>query len=412
MKTETQRPLDTIESAIQDLKLGKMIIVVDDEDRENEGDFVMPAETITPEAVNFMITHGRGLLCAPVTPEIAKRLELPLQVQSNTDSMGTAFTVTIDAKIKGSTGISASDRARTLNIMTSPETKAHAFTRPGHIFPLIAKNGGVLERTGHTEAAVDFSRLAGFSPVGAICEIMNEDGSMSRLPELFQLADKHQLKVVSIADLVEYRKRHENLISSVESIPFPNKFGEFQMFIFHSELLKQEHVAIVKGDLEKFKSAPTLLRVHSECFTGDIFGSYRCDCGDQLNNSMKMIEENGSGMVVYLRQEGRGIGLFNKVKAYQLQDQGMDTAEANLHLGFPVDSRDYTMAAQILRYFNVSDIKLLTNNPQKIEGLNKHGFSKIERVPLEINANQKNAQYLLTKKTKLGHLLKQNLLNQ
>ncbi|WPU63797.1 bifunctional 3,4-dihydroxy-2-butanone-4-phosphate synthase/GTP cyclohydrolase II [Peredibacter starrii] len=412
MKTETQRPLDSIESAIQDLKLGKMIIVVDDEDRENEGDFIMPAETITAEAVNFMITHGRGLLCAPVTQEIAKRLELPLQVQSNTDSMGTAFTVTIDAKIKGSTGISASDRARTLNIMTSPETEASAFTRPGHIFPLIAKNGGVLERTGHTEAAVDFSRLAGFAPVGAICEIMNEDGSMSRLPDLFKLADKHNLKVVSIADLVEYRKRHENLISSVESIPFPNKFGEFQMFIFHSELLKQEHVAIVKGDLEKLKKDPTLLRVHSECFTGDIFGSYRCDCGDQLNNSMKMIEENGSGLVVYLRQEGRGIGLFNKVKAYQLQDQGMDTAEANLHLGFPVDSRDYTMAAQILRYFNVSDIKLLTNNPQKIEGLSKLGFSKIQRVPLEINANQKNAQYLLTKKTKLGHLLKQNLLNQ
>ena len=412
MKTDNLRPLDSIEAALQDLKLGKMIIVVDDEDRENEGDFVMPAETITPEAVNFMITHGRGLLCAPVTTDIAKKLDLPLQVQSNTDSMGTAFTVTIDAKIKGSTGISAADRARTLNLMTNPETKPEAFTRPGHIFPLIAKNGGVLERTGHTEAAVDFSRLAGFTPVGAICEIINEDGTMSRLPELLKLADKHDLKVVSIADLVEYRKQHENLISTLESIPFPTKHGEFQMFIFRSELLKQEHVAIVKGDLARLKSEPTLLRVHSECFTGDIFGSYRCDCGDQLAASMKMIEEKGSGVIIYLRQEGRGIGLFNKVKAYQLQDQGMDTAEANLHLGFPVDSRDYTMAAQILNYFEMKDLKLMTNNPQKIEGLTKLGFKKIERVPLEINANKKNAQYLLTKKVKLGHMLKQDIFNQ
>lgn len=412
MKTKNLRPLDSIEAALLDLQKGKMIIVVDDENRENEGDFVMAAEMITPEAVNFMATVGRGLICTPLSSELAKKFDLRLQVESNTASLGTAFTVTIDAKEKISTGISSPDRSHSIKLLTDPSTTASDFVRPGHIFPLIAKDGGVIERPGHTEASVDLSKLAGFSPVGVICEIMNPDGSMARFAELCDIADQHGLKMISIEDLIQYRKTHENLISSVESIPFPNKFGEFQMFIFHSEILKQEHVAIVKGDLEKLKNSPSLLRVHSECFTGDIFGSYRCDCGDQLNNSMKMIEEAGSGAVIYLRQEGRGIGLFNKVKAYQLQDQGMDTAEANLHLGFPVDSRDYTMAAQILRYFSMTDIKMLTNNPQKIEGLNKLGFAKIERVPLEINANQKNAQYLFTKKTKLGHLLKQNLLNQ
>lgn len=406
------RPLDTIESAIEDIKNGKMIIVVDDENRENEGDFVMAADLITPEAVNFMATVGRGLICTPLSNEYAKRFELGLQVETNTASLGTAFTVTIDAKEKISTGISASDRSHTIKLLTEATTVASDFVRPGHIFPLIAKDGGVIERPGHTEASVDLSLLAGFKPVGVICEIMNPDGSMARFPELCDLADKHDLKMISIEDLIEYRKKTENLISTVESIPFPTKYGEFQMFIFHSELLKQEHVAIIKGNLETLKKGPTLLRVHSECFTGDIFGSYRCDCGDQLDRSLKLIEEKGSGAIVYLRQEGRGIGLFNKVKAYQLQDQGMDTAEANLHLGFPVDSRDYTMAAQILRYFGISDINLLTNNPSKIDGLTKLGFNKIERVPLEINANQKNAQYLMTKKTKLGHLLKQNIFNQ
>jgi 3,4-dihydroxy 2-butanone 4-phosphate synthase/GTP cyclohydrolase II len=332
-------------------------------------------------------------------------------VETNTASLGTAFTVTIDAKEKISTGISASDRSHTIKLMTDKDTVAGDFVRPGHIFPLIAKDGGVIERPGHTEASVDLSRLAGFSPVGVICEIMNPDGSMARFPELCELADKHNIKMISIADLIEYRKNTENLISTVESIPFPTKFGEFQMYIFRSEILKQEHVAIVKGDLETLKKDSPLVRIHSECFTGDIFGSYRCDCGDQLASSMKMIEEKGSGAIVYLRQEGRGIGLFNKVKAYQLQDQGMDTADANLHLGFPVDSRDYTMAAQILRYFNLSSIKMLTNNPKKIEALAKLGITS-ERVPLEINANQKNAQYLLTKKVKMGHLLKQNLFNQ
>lgn len=408
MKTK----LDTIESAIEDLKLGKMIIVVDDEDRENEGDFIMAAEMVTPEAVNFMITYGRGLVCAPLSTELAKKFDLPLQVQTNTDSMGTAFTVTIDAKDKVHTGISASDRSHTMKIMTLDSTTAADFNRPGHIFPLIAKDGGVLERTGHTEASVDLAKLAGFAPVAVICEIMNEDGSMSRLPDLEILANKHNLKIVSIADLVKYRKKTQNLISQVESAPMPTKFGEFQMSIFRSELLKQEHVAVIKGNPEDLKKTGALVRVHSECFTGDIFGSFRCDCGDQLDASLKAIEANGSGMIIYLRQEGRGIGLFNKIKAYQLQDQGMDTAEANLHLGFPVDLRDYTMAGQILNYFKVTDIKLMTNNPQKIEGLQNLGFTKIERYPLEIAANQKNAQYLFTKKTKMGHLLKQNSFNQ
>lgn len=402
------RPLDTIDSALADLRAGKMIIVVDDEDRENEGDFVMAADMVTTEAINFMATVGRGLICTPVSTAIAKKLDLPLQVQTNTANLGTAFTVTIDAREKISTGISSADRSHSIKLMTDPTTVASDFVRPGHIFPLIAKDGGVLERPGHTEASVDLSKLAGFSPVGVICEIMNPDGTMSRLPELLELATKHDLKVVSIADLIQYRRINESLISHVESVPLPTKFGEFQMYIFRSEILKQEHVAIVKGDL----SGSPLVRVHSECFTGDIFGSFRCDCGDQLDSSMKKIEEAGNGMVIYLRQEGRGIGLYNKVKAYQLQDKGMDTAEANLHLGFPVDLRDYTMAAQILRYFKVNTLKLMTNNPQKMEGLAKLNFTQVERYPLEMNAHHQNAHYLLTKKVKLGHLLTQEFQKQ
>jgi 3,4-dihydroxy 2-butanone 4-phosphate synthase/GTP cyclohydrolase II len=412
MKTKELRPLDSIEDAIADLKLGKMIIVVDDEDRENEGDFIMPADLVTPEAINFMITQGRGLVCAPISNEIAKRLDLPLQVMTNTDTLQTAFTVTIDAKEKVHTGISAFDRAHTLKLMANPSSTGNDFSRPGHIFPLIAKDGGVLERQGHTEAAIDFSKLAGCAAAGVICEILNEDGTMARRPDLQELALKFNLKVVSIADLVSYRKKTENLISHVESIPFPTKFGEFQMYIFRSDILKQEHVAVIKGGPAKLKSAGTLVRVHSECFTGDIFGSMRCDCGEQLASSMKTIETNGSGAIIYLRQEGRGIGLFNKVKAYQLQDKGMDTAEANIHLGFPVDMRDYTMASQILRYFEINDMKLMTNNPQKIEGLQKLGHNNIERFALEIDANTKNAQYLFTKKAKMGHLLKQKIFNQ
>ncbi len=402
MKIKTT--LDSIESALKDLALGKMIIVVDDEDRENEGDFVMCADKITPEAVNFMATIGRGLICTPLAPELAQKFDLPLQVLSNTASLGTAFTVTIDAKEKISTGISANDRSHTIKLLTESTTVPTDFARPGHIFPLIAKAGGVLERPGHTEASVDLSRLAGSAPVGVICEIMNPDGSMARLPELLDVATKHDLKVISIADLITYRQTHENLISAVESIPFPTKHGDFEMFIFRSEQLKQEHVAIVKGDL----TSNSLIRVHSECLTGDVFGSSRCDCGDQLNTSLAMIEAEGNGAVIYLKQEGRGIGLFNKIKAYQLQDQGFDTLEANVHLGFPIDSRDYTMASQILKYFHVNKVRLLTNNPQKIEGLKKLGL-EIERVALEIDANKKNAPYLFAKKTKLGHLLTQTL---
>ena len=412
MMTEKMRPLDTIESALNDLRQGRMIIVVDDEDRENEGDFVMAAEKVTPEAINFMATIGRGLICTPVSAEIAKKLNLKLQVEDNTANLGTAFTISIDAKEKISTGISASDRSHTIKLMTDHFASSENFVRPGHIFPLIAKDGGVLERPGHTEASVDLSKLSGLSSVGVICEIMNPDGTMARFPELCDLANKYDLKMISISDLIDYRKRTENLISSVESIPLPTKFGEFTMSIFRSEILKQEHVAIVKGSRENLKKDLTLLRVHSECFTGDVFGSYRCDCGDQLNLSMKMIEKNGSGILIYLRQEGRGIGLFNKIKAYQLQDQGMDTAEANLHLGFPVDTRDYTMAAQILRYFEIDNVKLLTNNPIKVAALKKLGLKIVERESIEISPNYKNAQYLQTKKNKLGHLLKQNIFNQ
>ncbi len=407
MKTDL-RPLDSIEDALADLRAGKMIIVVDDEDRENEGDFVMAADMVTPLAINFMATVGRGLICTPVSKAVAQKLDLPLQVQTNTASLGTAFTVTIDAREKISTGISSADRSYSIKLMTDPGTVASDFVRPGHIFPLIAKDGGVLERPGHTEASVDLSRLCGFSSVGVICEIMNPDGTMARMPELCEIATQHDLKMISIADLIQYRRSHENLISHVESVPLPTKYGEFQMYIFRSEILKQEHVAIVKGSL----AGTPLVRVHSECFTGDIFGSFRCDCGDQLDRSMKLIEESGNGLVIYLRQEGRGIGLFNKVKAYQLQDKGMDTAQANLHLGFPVDLRDYTMAAQILSYFRVTSIRLLTNNPQKIEGLARLNVKNIERIPLEMDAHHKNAQYLFTKKVKLGHLLTQNFLKQ
>ncbi len=407
MKTDL-RPLDSIKAALADLRAGKMIIVVDDEDRENEGDFVMAADMITAEAINFMATIGRGLICTPVSTKVAQKLDLPLQVQTNTASLGTAFTVTIDAREKISTGISSADRSHSIKLMTEATTVPNDFVRPGHIFPLIAKDGGVLERPGHTEASVDLSRLAGFTSVGVICEIMNPDGTMARMPELCEIATKHDLKMISIADLIEYRRINENLISHVESVPLPTKFGDFQMYVFRSDLLKQEHIAIVKGEL----SGCPLIRVHSECFTGDIFGSARCDCGDQLDCSMKLIEEENNGMVIYLRQEGRGIGLFNKVKAYQLQDKGMDTAEANLHLGFPVDSRDYTMAAQILNYFKVKSLRLMTNNPQKIDGLQKLDVKNIERFPLEMDAHHRNAQYLFTKKMKLGHLLTQEFPKQ
>lgn len=398
--------LNTITEAIEDIKQGKIIIVVDDENRENEGDFVMSAELLTPQAVNFMATIGRGLICTPISADLAEKFDLPLQVQTNTASLGTAFTVTIDAKEKISTGISASDRSHTMKLLTQPKTQASDFVRPGHIFPLIAKDHGVLVRNGHTEASVDLCRLSGLSPVAVICEIINPDGTMARLPDLFELAKIHNLKIISIEDLVTYRKNTENLISQVETIPFPCKYGDdFKLSIFRSEILGEEHMCIYKGSPDELKNNP-LVRLHSECFTGDIFGSNRCDCGEQLDMAMKKINETGSGLTVYLKQEGRGIGLFNKIRAYQLQDQGFDTVEANLKLGHAADLRDYTMAAQILKYFGIKSAQIMTNNPKKLSELEALGV-KTSRVSLEVLAQNKNKKYLETKKEKLGHLLNQ-----
>ncbi len=397
-------PLSSIETALEELRRGRMIIVVDDEDRENEGDLLMPAQTATPEAVNFMIRHGRGLVCAPITAERARELELPLQVMYNTESMRTAFTVTVDARENASTGISAADRAVCLNLLANPAVKADAFNRPGHIFPLIAQDGGVFTRQGHTEAAVDLARLAGFQPAGVICEIIKDDGEMARLPDLELFAAEHGLKIISIADLLAWRKANENLISEVEAVPMPTGRGAFSLHMFRSALLGEEHLALVKGPPERLREPGTLVRVHSECFTGDVLGSQRCDCGSQLQEAIDAIEAAGSGLIIYLRQEGRGIGLFNKIRAYQLQDQGLDTVEANLRLGFAADSRDYTMARQILNHFGVNDLRLLTNNPDKLAALAAPG-RRVTRQPLAIPANAVNHHYLLTKQRKFGHEL-------
>ena len=399
----TPTPFSTIEQALQALKQGKMIIVVDDENRENEGDLVMPAQTATPEAINFMIRYGRGLVCAPITAARADLLQLPLQVMKNTESMRTAFTVSVDAKDNISTGISAADRAHTLQLLANPETTADAFNRPGHIFPLIAETGGVFKRQGHTEASVDLAVMAGFEPAGVICEIINDDGSMARLPNLEIFAAEHDLLIISIADLLAYRKRHEALLSHVESAPLPTEMGQFNFYVFRSELLNEEHMALVKGPIEQLLDPGTLVRIHSECFTGDVLGSKRCDCGSQLQQALNEIEQAGSGIVIYLRQEGRGIGLFNKVKAYQLQDQGLDTVEANLQLGFDADMRDYTMAIQILNHFNINDLQLLTNNPDKLEAIQSICQRKIVHKALSIEANSFNHHYLLTKNLKFGH---------
>ncbi len=399
----TASALSSIETALDELRAGRMIIVVDDENRENEGDLLMPAASATPEAVNFMIRYGRGLVCAPISAERAARLELPLQVARNTESMRTAFTVSVDARENASTGISAGDRALCLQLLADPGIGADAFNRPGHIFPLIAENGGVFKRQGHTEAAVDLARLAGFPPAGVICEIIKDDGDMARLPDLEVFAAEHGLKIISIADLLAWRKRHESLISTVESTPMPTDSGDFSLYVFRSELLGEEHLAMVKGPLPQLQQPGTLVRVHSECFTGDVMGSKRCDCGSQLQQSIAQIEQAGSGIVIYLRQEGRGIGLFNKIKAYQLQDQGLDTVEANIRLGFPADSRDYTMANQILDHFGIRDLQLLTNNPDKLEAIGAARQRHVVRKPLSVAANGVNHHYLLTKNRKFGH---------
>ncbi|HNA00034.1 MAG TPA: bifunctional 3,4-dihydroxy-2-butanone-4-phosphate synthase/GTP cyclohydrolase II [Ferruginibacter sp.] len=398
---------NSIESAIEDIKQGKLVIVVDDEDRENEGDFITAASNATPEIVNFMSMHGRGLICTPLSEERCDELQLQPMVSNNTSLHETAFTVSIDLLGNGcTTGISAQDRSKTILSLVDPATKPEDLGRPGHIFPLRAKKGGVLRRSGHTEAAVDMARMAGFPPAGVLVEIMNEDGSMARLPELTLIAQKFGLKLISIKDLIEYRLRTETLIREEVRVQMPTKYGQFELVAFRQVNTGEVHMALKKGDWNP--DEPVLVRVHSSCMTGDILGSLRCDCGDQLHQAMKMIEKEGRGLLLYMNQEGRGIGLLNKLKAYKLQEQGRDTVEANLELGFGMDERDYGVGAQILRHMGISKMKLLSNNPKKRAGLLGYGLEIVEKVPIEIKANPHNEKYLATKRDKMGH----EILNQ
>lgn len=394
--------LDTIESAIEDLKQGKLLIVVDDEDRENEGDFITAAANVTPEIINFMSKFGRGLICAPVTEERCDELKLNLMVENNTVLHQTPFTVSVDLIGQGcTTGISAHDRAKTVQALISPDTKPEDLGRPGHIFPLRAKSAGVLRRAGHTEATVDLARLAGFEPAGVLVEIMNDDGTMARLPQLMEIAKKFDLKIISIKDLIEYRLKNESLIEEEVRVQMPTKHGNFELVAFRQLSTGEHHLALKKG--EWAPDEPVLVRVHSSCFTGDILHSLRCDCGDQLQTAMEMVEKAGKGVVLYMNQEGRGIGLMNKLKAYKLQEEGKDTVEANLALGFKNDQRDYGVGAQILRHLGVSKIRLMTNNPRKRAGLSGYGLEIVENVPIEICPNPHNEFYLQTKRDKLGH---------
>jgi 3,4-dihydroxy 2-butanone 4-phosphate synthase / GTP cyclohydrolase II len=394
--------LNTIESAIEDIKQGKLVIVVDDEDRENEGDFITAAHNVTPQVINFMSKHGRGLICAPMVEERCDELGLELMVNNNTALHETAFTVSVDLLGHGcTTGISAHDRAKTVQALINPSTKPEHLGRPGHIFPLRAKKGGVLRRAGHTEATIDLARLAGFEPVGVLVEIMNEDGTMARLPQLKEIAEKFDFKIISIKDLIEYRLKTDSLIEEIVRVDMPTKFGHFKLIAFKEKNTSNEHLALIKGEWQK--DEPVLVRVHSSCFTGDILGSMRCDCGEQLHRAMQMVEANGSGAILYMNQEGRGIGLVNKLKAYQLQENGYDTVEANLHLGFPMDKRDYGVGAQILRYLGITKLKLISNNPKKRAGLSGYGLEIIETIPIEVQPNPHNEKYLQTKRDKLGH---------
>lgn len=399
---EEKKTLDGIEEAIYDLMLGKPVLVVDDEDRENEGDLIVLADKATPEVINFMIREARGLVCVPITEERARELQLDLMVHHNTDYHGTAFTISVD-HTDTTTGISAFERARTVKGLIDPSSRPQNFRRPGHIFPLIAKKGGVLRRAGHTEAAIDLARMCGSYPAAVICEVVKEDGTMARLPDLRIFAQKHQLKLISIQDLIHYRNEKENLIKREVEVRLPTDYGEFTAVAYTNEVDDKEHVALVKGTINP--DEPVLVRVHSECLTGDVFHSHRCDCGPQLASALKQIDENGSGVLLYMRQEGRGIGLINKLRAYKLQEQGMDTVEANLQLGFGADLRDYGIGAQILKDLGVEKIRLLTNNPRKIKGLEGYGLQVVERVALQMLENIDNTRYLHTKREKLGHLL-------
>lgn len=400
--------LDTIEAAIEDIKKGKLVIVVDDEDRENEGDFVTAARNVTPEIINFMSIHGRGLICAPLVEERCEELGLELMVRDNTALHQTPFTVSVDLLGHGcATGISAHDRAKTVQALIDPNTRPEFLGKPGHIFPLKAKKGGVLRRTGHTEATIDLARLAGFEPAGVLVEIMNEDGSMARLPQLREIAARFDLKVVSIKDLIEYRLRKETLIEEEVRVQMPTKYGNFELIAFKQLNSGDMHMALKKGDWEE--DEPVLLRVHSSCFTGDILHSLRCDCGEQLHAAMEMVEREGKGLILYMNQEGRGIGLLNKLKAYKLQEEGRDTVEANLELGFNMDERDYGIGAQILRHLNITKIRLMTNNPRKRAGLSGYGLEIVENVPIEVDPNPHNEFYLQTKRDKLGHEILRSL---